>query len=285
MLGATLSKIFSDSFEVFATGNSNFENQPANYMKFDLGSDSFEELIKWSKPEIIIHSAALTNGNYCEKNPLEAFNINGVSVRKFIDATDEGQKIIYISTDAVFPSKLHLAQEKDCVDPENVYGKSKELGEFFLLNSNRKFTVVRTTIVGLNENPSRQGFVEWIINSVVEKQKIGLFDDVLFTPIAIWDFAKELEFLMRTDSISSEILHIAGSEVISKYDFGIALLAKLGLDKDAVNKTSISSMPDRAKRCADQSLDCTLYQEKYQRNLPNLEETVETIKNNYNEQY
>ena len=32
----------------------------------------------------------------------------------------------------MFPSSLNLAKESDCVFPENVYGKSKELGEFFL---------------------------------------------------------------------------------------------------------------------------------------------------------
>lgn len=284
MLGATLSRIFSNNFEVFATGNSNFENEPTNYKKFDLASESFEELINWAQPEIIIHSAALTNGNYCEKNPLEAFNINGVSVRKFIDSTDDLVQFIYVSTDAVFPSKLHLSKEVDCVMPENVYGKSKELGEFFLLNSSRKFSIIRTTIVGLNENRSRQGFVEWIINSVKNNQKIGLFEDVLFNPISIWDFAKELEYLIENDSISSEILHIAGSEAVSKFDFGKSLLLQLDLDLEAICKTSINSMPDRAKRSTDQSMDCEFYQQKYNRTLPNLGQTVQMLKIYYNEQ-
>jgi dTDP-4-dehydrorhamnose reductase len=48
-------------------------------------------------------------------------------------------------------------------------------------------------------------------------------------------------------------------------------------------ETSISSFSERAKRCTDQSMDCTLYQKKYDRYLPSLKETIESIKNHYHE--
>ena len=76
-------------------------------------------------------------------------------MQKILKATDPSVGIIYISTDAVFPSSLHMAKHTDCTQPESVYGKSKELAEFFLLNSDRKYTIIRTTIVGLNENKSK----------------------------------------------------------------------------------------------------------------------------------
>lgn len=285
MLGASLVKILSKQFTVYATGNSNFEDSFCRYKKLDLSSDNYNELISWANPDVIILSGALTNGNYCNDNPTIAFNINGVSVKKFIDATEENVKLIYISTDAVFPSKLHLAKESDCVFPENVYGKSKELGEFFLLNSDRKYTVVRTTIVGLNYNKSKRGFVEWIINSSKNTESISLFDDVVFTPITIWDLSKELCFLIKNNYISSEILHISGKSICTKYEFGKLLLNALHIESGAVAKGLITSFKGRAKRCTDQTLDCTNYQNKYNRNLPSLEETILTIKKYYNEQH
>lgn len=285
MLGATLVKILAKNFKVYATGNSEYKACSVPYKQFDLASDSncFKELISWSKPELIIHSGALTNGNYCDNNPLEAFNVNGVSVRKFIEATEENVKIIYISTDAVFPSKLHLAKETDMVLPESVYGKSKELGEFFLLSSDRKYTIIRTTIVGLNENKSKIGFIEWIINSSLKKESIGLFNDVIFTPISIWNLAVELEFIINNNLISSEILHIAGSEYYTKYEFGVKLLEALNMSISKVEKSEIKCFEDRAKRCSDQSIDVNYYQQKYNRNLPSLEDTIESIKQYYNE--
>lgn len=283
MLGATLANILSKEFNVFATGNSNFKDSFSRYKKFNLLSDDYSELISWSNPDLIILSGAITNGNYCEKNPLLVFNVNGVSVKKFIDATNKKVKLIYISTDAIYPSKSHLAKEIDCTSPENVYGKSKELGEFFLLNSDRKYTIIRTTIVGLNLNKSKVGFVEWIIKSAKKDESITLFEDVKFTPISIWDLANEIYFLIKNSYISSEILNISGKSICTKYEFGKNLLDSLSISRDTLKKGLITSFKDRAKRCKDQTLDNTFYEKKYSRKLPNLDKTILILKNRYND--
>ena len=285
MLGVTLVKSFSEDFEVYATGKSEYNNCPVPYKIFDLATDNYTELILWSKPEIIIHCGALTNGNYCKDNPLEAFNINGLSVNKLLNSTDSKVKIIFISTDAVFPSALHMAQEIDTVYPENIYGKSKELGEFFLLNSTREFIIIRTTIVGLNENRLKSGFVEWIINSALEKKSIGLFSDVIFSPISIWDLVKEINYLINLNDYSSKILHIAGNEHCSKYEFAIRLLNDLHITTELIKESSIQSFNDRAKRSSDQTLNCSYYEKKYNRKLYSLAETTKSIKLHYNEQH
>ena len=110
MLGSTLALDLSKSHKVFASGNSHM-NFPIDYKIFDLSNESYKELIDWSKPELIIHCAALTNGNFCQNNPFDAFNINGYATKKFLDATEDHVKIIYISTDAVFPSKLNIESQ------------------------------------------------------------------------------------------------------------------------------------------------------------------------------
>jgi dTDP-4-dehydrorhamnose reductase len=277
MLGATLVNELKNDFEVFASGSSNFKSQYSQYMKFDLKSDSFNELINWSNPDIIIHCAAITNGNYCKENPKEAFDVNGFSIYKFLESTKSSVKFIYISSDAVFPSSLHLANEKDCVNPGNIYGKSKELGEFFLINSERDFLIIRTTIVGINRNKDKKGFVEWIIDSSKSNETISLFDDVTFNPISIWDFSEELRYLINENKINAEILHIAGKEIVTKYEFGIRLLDKFKLSNDNILKGSIKSFKERAKRSNNQTLDCSFYEKKFNRQLPNLNQTILTI--------
>jgi dTDP-4-dehydrorhamnose reductase len=281
MLGAALVDELKNNFNIFATGNSIFEEQYINYKKFDLKSESYDELIKWSNPDIILLCGAITNGNYCEENPNESLDINGISIRKFLTATKNKVKIIYISTDAVFASSHNLAKEIDCVSPENVYGKSKELGEFFLNSSNnRNYTIIRTTIVGLNINKEKEGFVEWIIKSSKNNEGFGLFTDVLFSPISIWDLATEINFLIQTDNINSETLHIAG-ETCTKYQFGYELLKTLNIPAKNLSKALISSFKDRAKRSKDQSLDSSFYQKKYNRKLPCLNQIILNIKKNY----
>lgn len=279
MLGSSLAIELSRSHNVYATGNSKI-SLPLNYKIFDLSNECYKELIDWSQPELIIHCAALTNGNYCQNNPLEAFNVNGCATKKLMDASADDVKIMYVSTDAVFSSSLHMAKETDCPSPENVYGKSKELGEFFLLNSNRDYLILRTTIVGLNAYGDKKGFVEWILNSVKSKENISLFDDVLFTPISIWDFILEIGFLIDQDSYKSKVLHLAGGEANTKYEFGKTLLEELSLETTYIKKGYISKFTDRAKRSNDQSLDCSHYQKENKRKLPNLKETIISLKKN-----
>ena len=283
MLGSNLQKVLSEDNCVFSTGNSNFPEEPENYMAFDLKSNSYDKLIKWSNPDLIILSGALTNGNYCNENPTEAMDVNGLSVSKFINATDKKVKIIYISTDAVFSSKTHLAKENDCVSPESVYGKSKELGEFFLNQSHREFCVIRTTIVGLNTNSRKTSFVEWIVNSAKNNEAINLFNDVTFTPISIWDFTEEIKHLISLENLPKETLHISGNEIVTKYEFGNELLKKLEIDRSSVRKSSIKEFKDRAKRCTDQTLNVDYYQEKFNRTLPNIKKTITSIKQHYHE--
>ena len=281
MLGSTVLNFFSKVFNVFGTDIIDFEGKGYKYMKFDLSDENYDDLINWSKPNIIIHCGALTDGNYCEENPSNAFNVNGISVLKLLESTTNNVKIIYISSDAVFSSNIHLAMEKNCVSPENIYGKSKELGEFFLKTSvDRDYIIIRTTIVGTNLNKGKNSFVEWIVNSAKEKNKINLFDDVLFTPISIWDLIKEIDFLIKNSFYKIKTIHIAGSEVVSKYDFGKLLLKNLSIDDKFIEKGSISNFSKRAKRSSNQSLDCKLYENYYKRKLPNLIQTINSITNN-----
>tara|TARA_B110000967_G_scaffold117159_1_gene119875 strand:+ start:2600 stop:3481 length:882 start_codon:yes stop_codon:yes gene_type:complete len=283
MLGYTLQKVLKENNSVFSTGNSNFPQEPDNYMVFDLKSNTYDKLIKWSNPDLIILSGALTNGNYCNENPIEAMEVNGVSVNKFINSTNKNVKIIYISTDAVFPSKLNLAKENDTVSPESVYGKSKELGEFFLNQSDREFCVIRTTIVGLNFNSRKSGFVEWIVNSAKNNEVINLFTDVIFTPISIWDLSVEIKYLISLKNLPKETLHISGSEITTKHKFGMELLKELKINESSIGQSLIKDFKDRAKRCTDQTLNVDYYQKKFKRALPNLKNTITSIKQHYHE--
>ena len=108
MLGSNLAKFLSKKHEVFGTGSSK-KLLPFDYKAFDLSNNSYKELIVWSNPDLIIHCAAKIDVNYCQQNSSDAFRINGFSLEKLIASTDKNVKIIYISTDAVFPSNIHTA--------------------------------------------------------------------------------------------------------------------------------------------------------------------------------
>ena len=282
MLGATLVRLLNNDFNVYATGNSNFKNQHPNYMKFDLSSNDYSKLLDWSKPDLIVHCAALTNGNFCEKNPEKAFLINSESVSKLIKYSKKNVKIIYISTDAVFPANSSFSNENSITGAESIYGKSKEAGEKSLIKSGKNYNIIRTTIVGLNININKTGFVEWILNSSKDNVNIQLFDDVIFSPISIWDLSYEIIFIINSN-LKNGIYHISGKDKLTKFDFGMKLLHSLGYNTKSISPGKIVKFPLRAKRNKDQSLDCAYYMKITKRDLPVIEKTINSIKLNYNE--
>jgi dTDP-4-dehydrorhamnose reductase len=283
MLGATLYYTLSKKHRVYCSGNSSV-NFLENYIPFDLTNPSYKKLISWSKPEIIVHCAALTDANYCDKNLKEAFEINSFSLNKLIKYTKKDVKIIYISSDAVFSPKAINSSEFTITSPTSVYGKSKELGEFILLNSKRVITIIRTTIVGINvnRNRNRMGLVDWIIGSVKNNNNISLYCDVVFNPISIWDLSDEIEFIIE-NKINDKILHVSGSESIDKYMFGIELLNLLNLDTNCINSSLLFDEENVEKKSFDQTINCQYYQEKYNRRLPSIENTLLSIKKHYYE--
>lgn len=281
MLGKYLSENLSKNHQVYGIGTNQIVTKLFHYKVFDLKNKNYNSLIEWSKPEIVIHCAAITNGNYCESNYDDAFSVNAFSTKKLIDSTDISVKIIYISTDAVFGGEAKLNTEKDFVNPQNIYAKSKELSEFFLSNSNKKFVIIRTTIIGFST--FSESFLDWIINSSISNEEITLFDDVIFNPITIWDLSNEIEFLIANKNFDRKIFHIAGSETVTKYDFGLRLLKNLNLGYKKIQKGSIKNFKKRAKRATDQSLSVKFYQDSLYRKLPDIESTLNTIKSIYYE--
>lgn len=275
MLGTTLVKLWDKKYHIFATAGSDFiHNKAKNFKKFNLKSKNFRSLARWVKPDVIIHCAALTSHEYCQSNPKEAMLVNGDSVKKLIEVFPKA-RLIFISTDAVFPLKTHLASEKTKTAPVTVYGKSKELGEKHILNLAKNNHIVRTTIVGKNINLNKQSFTEWIVNSVRDSKNIKLYSNTIFTPISIWHLANELEWIIKNKVPT--ILHVAGNEIISKYDFGYNLCKELNLDLSLITKGKLNQGGQVIKRSHDQTLDCSLYQKLSDHKLPNLEKTIESL--------
>ncbi len=275
MLGATLVEHYQEFMNIYATGNYDFRNNKAkNFKEFDLAEESFGELIDWAKPDVIIHCAAIINVNLCEEEKDHTLCVNGYSVKKFMDYAPKA-RIIYISSDAVFADEKYLATELEPPSPNNIYGKSKVLGEHFIKETEGAHCAIRTTIVGRNLNPSKQSFTEWIINTLVQDKAIDLFCDVIFTPIAIWHLAEELKWII--DNPVKGVFHVTGIEPISKYDFGFKLCKNLGLNTALIRKASIGDFPLRAGRSKDQTLDSTLYESMSQRKLPNVFDTIDIL--------
>jgi len=95
--------------------------------------------------DLLIHCAAMTDVDECEKNPDQAFRVNTVGTMNVINVFH--CPIIYLSTDHVFngKSKLWSPNEKTKTDPVNMYGMTKYAGEVMALTSTHPVLVVRSS--------------------------------------------------------------------------------------------------------------------------------------------
>lgn len=279
MLGSFLVDKWKNKYEVYATDiGSKIHGIPVEYYPFDLEREKYDDLMNWAQPEAIVHCAAITNVDYCETHYHQAMNVNAESVSKLLQF---GKRILFVSSDAVFPDGVPMSSENDRIEPQNIYGKSKELGEKYIVNAKGSNCAIRTTIVGKNVQNSKLGFLGWMINSLKSGQEVSLFHDNRFSPITIWHFADELEFLLQ--SSLSGVMHVAGREPISKYDFGVRVCERLNLDTTLIKAASMDETQFIATRSKDQTLSVDHYQKSTNRTLPDNSEAINHIVTHFKE--
>ena len=104
--------------------------QAVDSIQVDITKFSDCEKIIHIKPDIIIHTAAITDVDYCEKNKQKAYSVNVLGTRNLCDIAKKIDcKIIYVSTDGVFSGNYKNNKEEDVCNPINYYGQTKLEGE------------------------------------------------------------------------------------------------------------------------------------------------------------
>ena len=253
MLGSFLLKYFSAQFEIITVGRAN------THFKNDIElclSDSIDEVIleqtKNINPKFIIHCAAITSHLICDNNPINCIEVNSISILKlkklFKDAI-----VIFISSDAVFGDANNLRHEESPTHPSSIYGKSKLLGEQ-ICSIFPNYCIIRTTIVGTSLRGN--SLVDWIYKNLTNDVQIEMFNDVLFNPISIFKFSVYLqEILNHFNRFDNKIIHLANSEVFSKYEFGIAFTKKLNANTNLIKIGSLRNYEKKGNRCFNQVLN------------------------------
>jgi dTDP-4-dehydrorhamnose reductase len=130
-------------------------------------------------------------------------------------------------------------------------------------------SVARTNIYGLNWLP-KESVAEWILNALINKNQLTLFKDVYFTPILTNDLADVL--MKMVENRLTGLFHVAGSESITKLDFGYKLASIYGLKTDGVKPILITDMNFKAQRPMNPSLNCSKIQKTLKIKLNNVTE-------------
>lgn len=212
---------------------------------------SIINLIKQTKCDLIIHTAALTDIEYCEKFPNEAVSVNvdiTTNISKACKRSDV--KLVHISTDQLFSGGRSFIKENEIPSALNVYGKTKQLAEEGVKNSGCNSLIIRTNFYGWG--PSyRKSFSDWIISSLREEKKITLFEDVFYTPILIDTLVEIVHELLNAEETG--IFNVVGNDRISKYQFGLKVADIFSLSANVI-RGSLLERPNLVVRPLDMSL-------------------------------
>lgn len=241
--------------------------------------DSIDECISVLnkyQPDVVIHTAGLTDVEKCESWPDLAQKVNEDIARNMaIACNDQGVKLVHISTDHLFSGNQELATEEATTNPVNIYAKTKFLGEQQVLENCKAALIIRTNFFcwGLKY---RQSFSDSIIEKLKNNKQIDLFSDVFFTPIFVDELSKITHQLVDSNEVG--IFNVVSSERISKYDFGIKLANCFNLDTSLINGVSIDDRPNLVKRPKDMSLSNTKLLQKLNCEIDSLDEQLQILK-------
>lgn len=217
--------------------------------------EKVEEIIKKINPFVLIHTAALTNVDYCEENPEEAYAINSEGTKNLALACKKiNAKMIYISTDYIFDGNKGNYSEEDIPNPINIYGKSKLKGEYYVKEILENFLIFRISVpYGFFER--KLNFVTWVIENLKNNKEIKAIDDQFNSPTYADNLAKSIIQIIEDKKDSNGIYHLSGSERISRYEFAERICKIFNLDKNLIKKVKSNELNWKAKRPIDSSLN------------------------------
>lgn len=254
LLGQKLVKQLSDrNIDFLATSKGDNRNPDCPftcYKSIDItDKNQVEEVIKSFMPDSIIHTAAITNVDYCELNPEHCHKVNVLGTQNLFDvAKNINAHFQLLSTDFVFDGAKGNYKETDSPNPLSIYASSKFEGEKLLMDSDYKnWSIARTIIVfGEGKNLSRSNIVLWAKDALMQRSPLNIIDDQFRAPTWADDLAWGcIEICKRN---GQGIYHLSGPETMSIYDLvlRVANFYKLGTEK--INRIDSKSLNQPAKR-------------------------------------
>lgn len=282
MLGTAVIGNLRDYFHVVATDlRIGYAPDNVHWHEVDLlDSKSLRAWLKKEKPDVVVHCAALVNVDACEKNPSLAESLHVKTTSNIADVLSGWNgKLIYISTDSVFDGlKNGLYEENDLVNPPNVYAQTKYKGELETQKTDRGL-VLRTNIFGWSK-AEKLSFAEWILKSLVEREQIRMFTDVMYSPIHVSHLSDIIIQVIHNDICG--LYHAGGGTSLSKHAFALQMADVFSLDTGSIIAGSIDDAGLKAVRPKNMALSCEKIQNKMGITLPDVNVGICLMKKQYN---
>lgn len=219
------------------------------YKELDIRDEKqVQEVIAASRPEVIIHTAAMTNVDACEKDREGCRRLNIEGTRYLAEAAAaKGAFFIHLSTDFVFNGEKGPYSEEDQPDPLSYYGQSKLESEKIVRESSAPWAILRTIIVyGVVQDMSRSNIVLWAKGALEKGQPINVVNDQFRMPTLAEDLAAAC--LLAAEKRKQGVFHISGKDYMSILELVQRVARFFELDTSVIAPVSAETLNQTAKR-------------------------------------
>ena len=243
-LGTSLRNILSDQ-SILAAGRMIPMKEKNGCTLMDITElNQVRETITLFQPDVIVHLAAMTDVDGCERDPEMAFDVNVRGTENLLD--NFNGRFIYISTDYVFDGSDGPYTEKDEVNPISVYGRTKFYGEDLVQQSDANWVILRSNVVFSFNERTKASFMDWVVDSLKNRQSITVVDDQWNNPTWTVDLARIISRII--DHKIQGLYHYGGRDLLNRFAFAEMIAETFKLDRTLLEPIDTASLNQLAKR-------------------------------------
>jgi len=270
MLGHRLWRHLHDRHEVWVTLRRTASSY-AQYKLFDTertiggfearSTEALVSAFRRTKPEVVVNCVGIIKQLKEAQDPLMSIWINALLPHRLAELCGlVGSRLVHISTDCVFSGKKGNYTEEDYSDAEDLYGRSKFLGEVAAPHC----LTLRTSIIG-REVETRSGLVEWFLSQ--QGREVKGYQKAIYSGLTTLELARVIEDMIVNHPSLSGVWQVS-SDPIDKYELLCLLRRNFGW--------AGSLLPDDTFRC-DRSLDSRRFRSEARYQPPSWDAMIEEL--------
>lgn len=212
------------------------------------------------KPETVVNAVGIIKQRINSKDNIKSIEINSLFPHRLaLLCKTINAKLIHLSTDCIFSGKSGNYRESDTADAEDIYGRTKLLGEV----AQRHCLTLRTSMIG-PELHRKNSLLEWFLS---QKGTIKGFKKAIFSGFTTFELSRVIERLVEHFPEAHGLYHVS-ADPISKYDLLMMIKLKLCL--------SIEIIPETNFVC-DRSLDSSKFRQEFKYAPPSWQDMVDEL--------
>lgn len=203
---------------------------------------AIESVLQETRAELVIHCAALTDVDGCAREPVLAYQINGLGTQNVALACREiNAEMIHISTNEIFAGdKPGGYEEWELPSPINAYGRSKAAAEAYVRAALHRYYIVRTAWLYA---PGGSNFIHAILDRAKTSGELRVVADEIGNPTYVNDLADSIALLLVTGQYGT--YHFTNTGACSRWAFANEILKQAGVE-DVTNTPILAREYDRA---------------------------------------